>query len=308
LLGRGGDGVGGGQYGIVMSGGAVVSGGIIGGQVTLNGRGGASTGNGNVGVRVVGTGTSITSFGAPVQVIGLGDGAGTTAQHHGVQISGGASVASGGAGTLTITGTGGTSTGGGHHGVQLVGATITSGGGNVQVTGVAGLGGLGGGIDVNIAADPGTVLSTATNGGSITLAGDNLVLGSNVSTNFSNSVTLRPTTANLNWDLGVVLPDAELDLITTATLNIGSATMGSSTDHPPGPHGGQSHHWRLDSIHHGKPRHQRRRRESGGRHVRFARGRRSRRPHRHRRSHVRREHRPPDYHQRHHARYPTSAA
>jgi hypothetical protein len=228
LIGRGGDAAAGSQHGISIANSSDVAGGGT-GVVSVSGRGGAGPGNTNHGVVITGAGSSVTSTGAPLQITGQGDGIGVGTSHPGVVVASEALVSVGGAGALTIIGTGGSTTGGIHHGVHLNGATITSGGGNIQVIGQVGANGASGGVDVLLSSNPATLLSTVGGGGSIGVIGDELAINGTISTSAGNSVTLRPKNNGVAWNLGVNLTDAELDFVTTGTLNIGDTNTGAIT-------------------------------------------------------------------------------
>ena len=147
LQGRGGDGTGGAQDGVVIEGGAVVGAGTS-GPVSINGAGGASTAttNGNWGVFVTGTNSAITSNGGSVLVLGQGGGkdassVSTSTYNVGVGIDNSGKITAGGVGSVTVQGTGGATRGGLNYGVQVGwvnGGLITSSGGDVVVIGAAG--------------------------------------------------------------------------------------------------------------------------------------------------------------------------
>jgi hypothetical protein len=189
-----------------------------------------------VGVQVQ-VGGTITSSGGDVNVTGTGGGTGAAFAAFGVAIYQNGTITAGGAGTVTVNGTGGAGTGGFHYGVTLAGGSggiITSGGGAVTVTGTGGTGGASNtGIQVE---DAGVSISTATNGGNLTLVSDGINIAGPVAANGGSTVTLRQKTNGTLINLGVAdsagtlgLTDAELDFVTAGTLAIGDADSGSVT-------------------------------------------------------------------------------
>src|SRR5205823_3155716 len=81
-------------------------------------------------------------------------------------------------------------------------------------------------------------ITTAVNGGGITLIGDSMNLGGNVtvSANSSSTVTLRQKANGTAINLGgadasgtLGLTDAELDRVTAGTISIGDANSGTLT-------------------------------------------------------------------------------
>ena len=231
------------SIGVVVDSGSQISAGVS-GTVTVDGTGGAGTGDGNRGVDVSGSGL-VSSSGGAVLVTGVG-GSGASSFNPGilivgtvtsgaggnVAVTGSSSVSSNGlfvfgtvssgtTGTVSVTGTGGS----GAFGVFVDGA-ITSGGGNVTVTGSTGLQIVSGGN-----------ITTVVNGGAISLIGNAIAIPSGSSvTAGTGVVNLRPFTNGLAIDLGgndsgtqLGLSDAELDLVTAGTLNIGDANSGPIT-------------------------------------------------------------------------------
>ncbi len=257
LRGTGGAGSGDRNYGITCEG-TVTSTGT--GTVTLGGTGGAGSGDRNHGIACAGT---VTSGGGDVTLNGQGGGTGASFFNPGVIINHGL-VSAGGAGRVTVEGMGGPGDGNQNMGVVVQGV-LTSGGGNVIVTGQGGSGsgsqnfgiavertvtsgggdvlltGVGGGgtSPIGIVVQGFGTVSTAANGGTLTLVSDSMLLSSGtLSTRLSDSVTLRPLTAGRLVDLGsfsdgaantLGLSDDELDQITTGTLVIGDATSGPIT-------------------------------------------------------------------------------
>jgi len=216
---------------ILFSGGTITSGGS--GSVTVTGQGSTvATGAGNRGVQVSDT-AQITSGGGNVVVDGTGGGSGSSSFNEGVFIVSGGQVTAGGNGSVTVTGQGGNTTGGANHGfyMQDSGAQITSGGGNVSVTGVAG-GSSSQGINVS-----GGAITTADNGGLLTLAGDRMLFSSTaISAPAGGSVTLKTTAPGRTIALGdtdtasqLGLTDAELDQVTAGTIILGDVSGGLIT-------------------------------------------------------------------------------
>jgi len=211
--------------------GLIVTGDIIAGTTgtaTITGIGGANAAAGNHGVRVSGTGSSIASNGASLQITGSSNGTGAGTASHGVSLDSGAAISAGGAGSVTISGTGSAGTGGGNTGVFLgtSSATITTNGGAIGITATAG-GGTSTAFDLS---DATASITTATNGGNITLNANSMNLVGTVSAHASNTAALLPTTAGQVINLGAAdsagvlgLTDAELDQVTGGTIAIGSA-------------------------------------------------------------------------------------
>lgn len=202
------------------------------GTVTVVGNGANSSGNQNGGVVVSNGGSQITSTGGNVQVTGTAGGTGGT--QVGVWVTGTGQISAGGSGTVTVTGNGGNGSGSQNYGVFVnnTSSQINSSGGQVSITGQEGTGGVG----INTASSG--IITTATNGGNITLIANSMNIGAAVSTNGSSSVTMRPYTNGVQINLGsatdpiggpLSLSDTELDLVTTGTLNIGNANSGTIT-------------------------------------------------------------------------------
>ncbi|MGB5052107.1 MAG: FG-GAP-like repeat-containing protein, partial [Caldilineaceae bacterium] len=263
INGRGGTGNG---WGVVVGLAGLIKGGNSAGVTTVNvtGIGGDGSSQGNYGVNV-GGGGMITSFGGDVVVTGTG-GTGTAGYADGVLVEiSGSLITSGGSGSVTVTGTGGNSVG--SAGVlPHTGGTITSGGvGPVVVNGTASsinasgvqLFGAGvitsGGGAVTVTAsgtNPFRVLYLDSSGGvtptissgnnaTITLIADTMDLGSAGSTSINAGVgivNLRQKTNGTLINLGgfdttgtLGLTDAELDIVTAGTLNIGNASTGAAS-------------------------------------------------------------------------------
>lgn len=239
VIGQGG-GSGFGNHGVFVDfNGQITAGGT--GNVTVVGTGG-STGS-SVGVKVAGNTFSsaiITSSGGSVRVTGQGGGAVVGTATHGVDVEVNGQITAGGTGTVTVEGTGGIGSSGNNQGVLVNGtsSTIASNGGSVEVAGTAGAGSSPSSFAVRVLAS-GTI-STAFNGGAITLVGDSIDIDSSAAVNAgANTATLKPRTATgtLGINLGgadvtastLGLTDAELDRITAGTLLIGNGTAGTIT-------------------------------------------------------------------------------
>ncbi|HAK75548.1 MAG TPA: hypothetical protein DCM71_01225, partial [Runella sp.] len=219
----------------VTTNGTITAGGS--GTVTVSGTGGVGSGNFNAGVYVAGTAnTLITSSGGNVSVTGIGGGTGLGTNNYGIWQESGGTISAGANGSVTVNGTGGSTTGGNNQGVYLKDATtqIASGGGNIILTGIEG--GGAGSLGISQASSSG--ITTATNGGNITLIANSMNLVSTISTQAAGSTTLRPYTNNVEINLGTStnsiggplgLSDTELDNITTGTLIIGNANSGNLT-------------------------------------------------------------------------------
>ena len=219
---------------VVLSGAQVTA--VSTGTVTVLGTGGASTGGSNRGVQVAGTNSSITSAGGAVQVTGQGGGSGVSGNNIGVFVISGGQITAGSTGTVTVLGTGGAGTGGSNRGVLVTGTNtaITSAGGTVQVTGIEGAGTTSFAIQV----DTNAAITTATNGGTVTLIGNSIDFDNTavISAKSTSSVMLRQRTNTTAIDLGgadaagiLGLTDAELDRLFGATLVVGDANTGNVT-------------------------------------------------------------------------------
>ncbi|WP_164490028.1 MopE-related protein [Runella sp. SP2] len=225
------------NYGLaIVSGTQVVAGGS--GYVNIQASGGSgTTGSSNHGANVEGAGTLISSSGGNVTINAVGGGAGPGGNNQGLFAGFGSQISAGGSGTVSITGQGGTGTGGSSNWgikIQDTDTQITSSGGNVILTGIEGSGSNSIGISYTSSA----AITTATNGGNITLIANSMDLASTISTRAAGSTALRPYTNNIAINLGTAtnsvgsplgLSDTELDNITTGTLIIGNANSGNLT-------------------------------------------------------------------------------
>ncbi len=237
LEGHGGDDAGGLQHGIRLESGGQVIGGT--GLVTVVGNSGDSPGNDNYGVYVDNTDSKISSDGGHVSVTGNGGGTATSSSNIGVFVRTAGEISAGGSGAVEVIGYGGNAAASGssnNFGVYLdnAGAAITSGGGDVTVTGTGG-----GGVNsfaVRLAAT-GTI-TTAANGGDISVAGDSMDLAGGTLDAGANRVTLKQQTNGSRIDLGggdvfsglprtLGLTDGELDQVTAGVLQIGDNNSGS---------------------------------------------------------------------------------
>jgi subtilisin-like proprotein convertase family protein len=170
------------NYGTFVNGG-VISGGLAGTSVTVQGTGGTGAVSNQRGVTIGGATARITSSGGNVIVTGQGGGGGGGTFSYGVDVRVSSMITAGGSGTVTVTGTGGNGTGASHLGVHVLSAgTITSSGGNVTVTGTSGQ------IGAGVAANGGTI--TAGGGGTVTILGTGTGAGGHgvFLTNVANSV------------------------------------------------------------------------------------------------------------------------
>ena len=221
------------NHGVDVSFGGLVSAGGS-GMVVVAGTGGSvgGTAPNNYGVFVYQTNSVITSSGGAVSVTGIGGGS-SGGNSIGVAVGIGGTITSGTNAAVTVIGTGGNGGGNGNGGVVLYGnvSKITSGGGDVQVTGITG----GSGVSAGIALQHTSSITTATNGGTITLATDSLRIDAtaSVAASASSSVTIRQYTNGANIDLGGVdsagtlgVSDNELNTITAGTVMIGDTNSG----------------------------------------------------------------------------------
>ena len=146
LAGRGGT-SGGGNNGIYVAAGSVVSGGTT-GAVTIRGMGGASTGDQNYGVLITDSGSLITSKTGALLVEGTGGGVGSSGENYGVLVQQRAIISSSdtlGAAGVTVKGFGGnpSGTGGTNTGVYLLfDSHVTASSGAVLVEGIGGGGAI----------------------------------------------------------------------------------------------------------------------------------------------------------------------
>jgi len=246
VTGQGGTGTGTSCYGVFgYSGGSIRATGS--GTVTVNGTGGGGAGGldgAGVALSALGSsGTTITSAGGNVQITGAGGGSGTASASTGVIVADSASVSAGGTGTVTISGTGGAGTGGSNYGVSITSASqgntfITSNGGAVSITGIEGAGA--GSYAINSSGGNSHSITTAVNGGTLTMIGNSMLIDSVLTISAANasSVTFKPFTAAVAINLGTAtdtiggplgLADAELDRVTAGTINIGDANSGALT-------------------------------------------------------------------------------
>ena len=217
------------------------------GTVTVTGQGGGTGAAGsNYGVNVCNAGSdsgTISSGGGNVVVNGTGGG-NTGTNNSGLRLAGYATITAGGSGTVTVSGTGGSpsSSGAGpNYGVYVTsnsGYGILSGtnGGNVVVNGTEGGGGSGGTASVGVSVASGTI-STATNGGDLTITTNSLKLGvaNAVQTKSSNSLSNIPKTSGVGFNLGstsdtlggpIAISNTELNDISSGTIYLGDSNTG----------------------------------------------------------------------------------
>ncbi len=235
------------RAGIVV-GGVLASGITAGGSgnLIMMGTGASAAGNGHFGV-LVDAGSSVMVANGTTTITGFGGDPGAAipgVDHDGIRLRG--VVSSTGTGLTTLNGTAGTTTAAGHDGVNISAeflvsgsGNITTGGGNVIVNGV----GTGNGYGANLNAGGGSVVDTTSGGGNIAILAnrtnitDAPATGERVlKTPTANAVALVPSSAGQQIDLGgadvataLGLTDAELDRITTGTLNFGDANTGDIT-------------------------------------------------------------------------------
>ncbi len=178
LRGRGGNGAGGFQYGILLQNSGRIVGGTS-GETVIDGIGGASMGQGNYGISLQATGSIITSNGSAVSITGQGGGAsGGAGFNYGIILLNGSTIAGSGSGSVSVTGTGGGLAGSSNHGITISGGgtSITSAGGAVTVSGTAA--GTGNSSDTNfgvILSNGGQIISGGT--GTVKLTGQGAVTG-----------------------------------------------------------------------------------------------------------------------------------
>ena len=203
------------------------------GQVSVYGTGGANTSGDSNGVVANGL---ITSNGADVQVYGTGGGGANSSNggNYGISVTSG-TIKAGGSGTVTVAGTGGTSSNGPNSGFYGYAHLVTSSGGAVRVTGTEGSGSSSCAILLN-----GGSITTATNGGNLTLTGDSISLNGTtaVSAGSSYLLMIQPRSSGVAVNLGSTtdtrggplnLSSTELGYVTGGTVNIGNTTSGLIT-------------------------------------------------------------------------------
>lgn len=204
------------------------------GTVTVTGTGGSTTGTSNHGVVVQQANTLLTSSGGNVNVIGQGGGTGSSLVNRGVLVTFAGKITAGGSGTVNITGTGGIGGGGGNNGVAIenTNSTITSGSGNIFVTGIEGT------TSTGISMASLGSISTIISGGNVSLISNSMNLGGNITTNISNSVSLKPYSNGKKIDISSApdiiggplrLTDTELDFISAGSLMIGDVVCDTIT-------------------------------------------------------------------------------
>ncbi len=203
LTGRGGT-TGADQHGVRLRNGADILGGTT-GLVSVTGFGGSSQDQNHQGIILSGSGTSINSTGADIELTGTG---GDGSLSSGIYING-ASVGAGDLGNLKIEGNGGNTVNGAFlHGIYLYEATVNTAGGNVELTGYAGTGSSATGDYTGVHLDystvsaggDGTVSITGTGGSAVdsqTLIGVDVRFSSQITSSGGN-VTVFGTGGNTN--------------------------------------------------------------------------------------------------------------
>jgi len=222
------------NYGVIpVNGGLITSGGN--GNVVVQGTGGTNASGGNVGVIPHQSGTITSGGTGTVTVTGTG---GNGPNSHGVQLFRDGRITSGGAGNVVVNGT---ASGAGSIGVFVngldnnsPGARINSGGGSITVNGT----GTGGNLGL-VLGGGGTNSIASVGNAAITLVADAMTLdgtGINDVNSGTGTTTLRQLTNTTAINLGgadgagtLGLTDAELDLVTAGTLNIGDSNSGAIT-------------------------------------------------------------------------------
>jgi len=205
---------------------------------------GALTASANLGGIDV-NGATIAATGLGVVTVqgkgGNGDsiyGSGSEGRQYGVAVRNGGMISGSPSGALVVRGSGGTSTGSQNYGVYVAGSgsAITSSGGNVQVTGVEGAGSSG----LAIATESSGSISTAKNGGTLTLVGNSMsfATASVISASAASNLTLRPLTSGVGVNLGLAtdpiggplaLTNSDLAYVTAGMLQIGDENSGPIT-------------------------------------------------------------------------------
>ncbi len=207
------------------------------GSLELTGVGGSGTIQ-NAGVEFLAMSSVMVADGNLI-ITGTGGGNATALTNRGVFI--GTLIDVGGSGTMTITGIGGVGSGGDNQGILLetsvIGGSISNGvlqsaSGEILIKGTEGEGANSEGVRLN--SNNSTIKSNGA--GNITLIADRMRFVGSASITTAGDVTVRQRTAGTAINLGgadasgtLGLTDAELDRITTGTLNIGDANTGDIT-------------------------------------------------------------------------------
>lgn len=204
LVGRGGTSSAAQNYGVWINGGQVKSTGTgaAAGGISITGTGGTGTGTGNVGVEMDTSAANVASVNGNISITGTSGGTASISQD-GIRQTGAPRIDITGTGTLTLTGTPGLTTGGNNGvGLRLAGPMDVTGSQTTLISN-------------RMAFDPAN-FSLNTHG---------------------NTALLRPLTNGTPIDVGsttetnatvtLELSDAELDRITTGTLQIGNANSGT---------------------------------------------------------------------------------
>ena len=222
--------------GIHMSGGRILSTGT--GTIAVTGTGGdGAVTNRGVFFRQFGKVSSVTG---DITVTGQGGG-GAGTNNHGVWLINAGAIESTGAANITVVGSGGTGGGDYSSGVSIANARIQGTGsssGTITVTGTAGSGANSYGVELT---QP-NFTAIESNNQAITIIADSVSINPMIgATNPSikagtGTVTFRQKTAGTAINLGgadaagvLGLTDAELDVVTAGTVNIGNADSGTIT-------------------------------------------------------------------------------
>ena len=229
-----------GNYGVWMTGAAVMSGGAN-APVTVNGYGGNPNGNGitNTGVLLSGAGTKITSSNGTVRITGVGGQTNTTVsgsgQNYGLYVDSGAEISSTGTAPITVNGTGGglgTGNASTNYGVFLqalgTGNTtpkIASAGGLVTVTGTGG--GLNGNgtLNAGVAIGPGGLITTTGSGTAVSITG--IGGGGSNATATNHGISMAGTTTVSNYT--ITANGGNIFLYGTEGTGSGSVGVGACT-------------------------------------------------------------------------------
>ena len=228
--------------GIYLDSSTITAGGT--GSVTVVGTAPSATSLVSNGLDVRFTG-SITSGGGNVTVTATGGpSTGSIAEGAGVRLFGDGQISAGGSGSVTVTGTGGAGTGSHHRGISVNGQGLTSNlakigaaNGTTTITAIAGNTTS---VALSVgASNTGRILTGSNN--AITINADSVQIGGSGTINSGTATTtINTRTAGTFINLGgadvltgspltLGLTDAELDLITAGTLQIGNSNSGAVT-------------------------------------------------------------------------------
>lgn len=228
------------NYGVLVESNSQITAGAA-GDVSVVGTGGDTTDSGstNYGILLTDANALISSSGGDVSISGSAGGS-VASLNYGVAVQAAGQIQAGNLGAVSVVGTGGNVTvpGADNFGVFVTdpNSLITSSGGDVSVTGIEG----GGSAGIAIVVSSSGAITTAANGGDVTLNANSMRLVdlATISASATDSVIIRQLTGNVPINLGsaadiangpLSLSDAELDRVTAGTIVIGDTQSGAIT-------------------------------------------------------------------------------